>query len=119
MGADSVSLCWRTDALKTSYRPQGVPDFLPYSVIFYDPPFPLASEQLKPGAPMFKALIRMASPQVTSERALLVLRIPERFEPVIPDDWGYTDLELAVGSMRMRFYEKCLQPAPENPDTIV
>lgn len=37
VGADPISLCWRTDALKSSYKPIGVPGLFPYSVIFYDP----------------------------------------------------------------------------------
>ena len=115
IGADEIAFCWRTDALKTSYRPKGKDDFLPYRVVFYDPPFPLAQQQLQPGTPMFKSLQRLAQAALTTPNCLLVLRIPERFEPQLPPEWSQVGDELAVGSMRIRFYEKPFQPAEAVP----
>ncbi len=106
VGARERCFCWRTDALKSSYLPRGLTDFYPYRVLFYDPPFPLAQAQLQPGTLMAKGLLRLAQETVTTPDALLVLRIPERFTPQLPETWQQTGEELAVGSMRIRFYEK-------------
>ncbi|MBB01904.1 MAG: 16S rRNA (guanine(966)-N(2))-methyltransferase RsmD, partial [Planctomyces sp.] len=75
-------------------------------VVFYDPPFPLAQKLLVPGSMMFKSLERLASEEVTTPDCLLVLRIPERFTPELPDVWQQEGEELAVGAMRIRFFEK-------------
>lgn len=106
VGAEQYAFCWRTDALKSSYKPRGLDAFLPYRVIFHDPPYPMAVAQLKPDTMMYKSLGRLASPEISAANVLLVLRIPERFEPALPEPWRQVGTELAVGSMRIRFYEK-------------
>jgi len=114
LGVDDDVLCWRTDALRCSYRPKGRPELVPFQVIFFDPPYELARGELKKDSRLFQALQRVASDEVSSSTALLVLRIPEKLVPEIPEQWVDTDLELAVGSMRIRFYEKGLTPQVEN-----
>jgi len=106
VGASDFTVCWRTDALKTSFKPKGADGMFPYRVVFYDPPFPLAQKLLVPGSMMFKSLQRLASEEVTTSNCLLVLRIPERFTPELPDVWQQEGEELAVGAMRIRFFEK-------------
>ena len=39
LGVEDRTLCWRTDALKSSFHPKGVDAFLPYDVVFFDPPY--------------------------------------------------------------------------------
>lgn len=106
LGVEQETMCWRTDALRCSYRPKGLPQFVPFDVIFFDPPYEMARSELKANTKLFRALRRLSCDQVSSETALLVLRIPEKLEPVIPEAWHRTDLEIAVGSMRIQFYEK-------------
>lgn len=106
LGVEEETMCWRTDALRCSYRPKGLPQFVPFDVIFFDPPYEMARGELKANSKLFHALRRVSCDQVSARTALLVLRIPEKLEPVIPEEWFRTDLELAVGSMRIQFYEK-------------
>ncbi len=110
LGVEDETMCWRTDALRCSYRPKGLPQLVPFDVIFFDPPYELARGELKPNTKLFQALQRLASDTVSSRTALLVLRIPEKLEPEIPEEWFRTELEIAVGSMRIRFYEKGMLP---------
>ncbi len=70
LGVEDRALCWRTDALKSSYHPKGVDDFLPFDVVFFDPPYRMAAS-LAPDSPMGKALIRLAREGETAESALL------------------------------------------------
>ncbi len=110
LGVEDETMCWRTDALRCSYRPKGLPELVPFDVIFFDPPYEMARGELKPNTKLFQALQRLASDTVSSRTALLVLRIPEKLEPEIPEEWFRTELEIAVGSMRIRFYEKGMLP---------
>ena len=109
LGVEEQTLCWRTDALRCSYRPKGVPDLLPFDIIFFDPPYPLAEKQMEVGTPLYKVLERFLSHEVTAQpTALLVFRVPNRLEPILPEDWEKTDLEISVGSMKLLFYEKAV-----------
>lgn len=110
LGVENESMCWRTDALRCSYRPKGLPELVPFKIIFFDPPYEMARGELKENSKLYKALQRVATDEVSTPTALLVLRIPEKLDPEIPEEWVYTDLELAIGSMRIRFYEKGFIP---------
>ncbi|WP_339742042.1 16S rRNA (guanine(966)-N(2))-methyltransferase RsmD [uncultured Rubinisphaera sp.] len=107
LGVEDRTLCWRTNAVKSSYRPKGVPEFVPFDIVFFDPPYPLAEKQFKPGEPLYKALEKLASDEVTAkEISLLIVRVPRRCEPEVPEPWIKTEFEIAVASMRILFYEK-------------
>jgi hypothetical protein len=83
---DAKAICWRTDVRKTSFRPRGGEDFVPYSLIFFDPPYRIA-EEIQPRkslAPIFK---RLAKETLSTPEAILVLRTPEHFET--PDVAGW------------------------------
>ena len=110
LGVEEETMCWRTDALRCSYFPKGLPELVPYRVIFFDPPYEMARGELKTDAKLYQALQRLAKENVSEADAVLILRIPEKLTPDIPDEWTYTDLELAIGSMRIRFYEKATLP---------
>lgn len=86
LGVEADTLCWNTDALRSSFRPHGVDDLLPYDLIFFDPPYALVAD-LRPGRPLFRSLERLARPGIAAPGALLVLRVPERAEFVCPDVW--------------------------------
>src|SRR5580704_7280919 len=70
LGVQTRSLCWRTDALRSSFHPKGVDPFLPFDVVFFDPPYRMALA-LAPGTPMFQALSRLARVPVTAPGARL------------------------------------------------
>lgn len=113
LGVEDETMCWRTDALRCSYRPKGLPEFVPFDILFFDPPYEMSRGELKSNTKLFRSLERAADDQVSTPKALLVLRIPEKLDPEIPEQWVYTDLELAIGSMRIRFYEKGLDLPPK------
>jgi 16S rRNA (guanine966-N2)-methyltransferase len=107
------ALCWRTDALKSSFHPKGVEDFLPFEVVFFDPPYRLA-EKLRPESPMSKALVRLARNTVTAEGALLYFRVPKRTALELPPCWEH-DQARAISSMEIHVFRKTterLEPPP-------
>lgn len=95
------TLAWRADALRSSFRPEGVPHLVPFDVVFFDPPYKMALD-IKPGLPLFKSLQRLARPDVTSGGAILVLRTPERLELTLPEPWqldqktNYSTMDIAI-----------------------
>jgi 16S rRNA (guanine966-N2)-methyltransferase len=104
LGVEDRALCWRTDALKSSYHPKGVDDFLPFDVVFFDPPYRMAAS-LTPESPMGKALVRLARETVTAESALLFFRVPKRTQVECPPCWEY-DTAYAISSMEIHVFRK-------------
>jgi 16S rRNA (guanine966-N2)-methyltransferase len=104
LDAGEVTLCWRTDALRSSFRPQGAEALLPYDVIFFDPPYRMIAG-LRAGSPLYRALQRLARPAVSAERARLVLRTPERADFDVPDSWQH-DWTLTMSNMDIHVYTK-------------
>ena len=97
LGAGDETLCWRADVLRCSFRPKGRDELLPYDRIFVDPPYAIAS-QIKPGTALFRSLERLARPDVASENAELVLRVPARQQVILPAEWQTGEL-LKIGGM--------------------
>lgn len=76
---DEPTVCWKTSVHRTSFRPNGADECLPYSLIFFDPPYvqcPLLAE----GGVLGKALDRLAKPQISTEDAVVILRTPIGFD---------------------------------------
>jgi 16S rRNA (guanine966-N2)-methyltransferase len=112
LGVEDRTLCWRTDALRSSYRPKGVDEFVPFDVVFFDPPYRMTT-QLGPEKPMYHALLRLARDTVTSPGALLYLRAPEETQPRLPDCWTVEE-SLAMSTMEIHIYRKnAAQPSPD------
>ena len=81
---DARTICWRTDVRRTSFRPHGGEDCMPYNVIFFDPPYRHADE-LAPGKPLAASLKRLARDTISTPDAILILRTPEHTEaPELP-----------------------------------
>ena len=76
---DARTICWRTDVRRTSFRPHGGEDCMPYNVIFFDPPYRHADE-LAPGKPLAASLKRLARDTISTRDAILILRTPEHTE---------------------------------------
>lgn len=104
LGVESETLCWRADVMRCSFRPKGVPEFLPFDVIFFDPPYRMVP-YIKPGDSLFKALERLTRPDVSSPEALLVFRTPEQAEFTLPDAWSI-ERTLDVSSMNIHLARK-------------
>ena len=81
---EARTICWRTDVRRTSFRPHGGEDCMPYNVIFFDPPYRHADE-LEPGKPLAASLKRLARDTISTPDAILILRTPEHTEaPELP-----------------------------------
>lgn len=101
---ESDVVCWKTDVFRCSFQPKGVEGFVPYDLIFFDPPFPLLV-QMKPGSPMFRAWERLSRPRVSAEGVLLVLRAPSRHEFPVPEPWRH-EWKLDEGAMDIHVFSK-------------
>ena len=104
LGAADETLVWRTDAVRCSYRPQGVPDFVPFNLLFFDPPYKLI-DTLQSASPLFKTLDRLARSTVSTEDAILCLRTSVRSTFEIPTAWNLVRT-LEQSRMAMHLYEK-------------
>lgn len=100
--AEDETLCWRTDATKSSFRPQGGEDFVPYDVLFFDPPYKHI-QGLKPGTMLYKSLIRLAKPAVSTPGSLLVVRCRKHSDFAMPAVWKLERL-LEYSSMHVYLY---------------
>jgi 16S rRNA (guanine966-N2)-methyltransferase len=108
LGVEDRTLCWRTDAIRSSYRPKGVDEFVPFDVVFFDPPYRMTT-QLGPDTPMYHALLRLARDTVTSPGALLYFRAPEETQPRLPDCWTVEESH-AISTMEIHVYRKNAAP---------
>ncbi|MBD3674419.1 MAG: RsmD family RNA methyltransferase [Planctomycetaceae bacterium] len=113
LGVDDRVLCWRADVFRCSFEPKGVEGWLPYELVFYDPPFPLL-KKLKPKTPMFQSLERLAREKITSSDARLILRVPAHCDYEMPPEW-ILDWTLPLSSMEMHIYRKSPTTTPSNP----
>ena len=111
--AESQTLCWRNDALRASYHPKGRPDLIPFGLVFFDPPYRMATE-IHPGTPIYKALVRLAANHVTAAGACLVLRCAHEAEFEFPEQWQL-EQKLVVNSMDLYFYRKLATADVDEP----
>jgi 16S rRNA (guanine966-N2)-methyltransferase len=116
LGVEERALCWRTDALKSSFHPKGVDEFLPFDVVFFDPPYRMA-EKLGVESPMSKAIVRLARNTVTAESAMLFFRVPRRTPLKLPPCWEH-DSAREISSMEIHIFRKAPANAvPASPAT--
>lgn len=88
---DQPTVCWKTDIHRTSFCPKNVDECLPYSLIYFDPPYdqcPLLNE----GEVLGKAMARLARPRSSTSDAVVVLRTPEHFEFLETAAWKIQDV---------------------------
>ena len=90
LAADHPTVCWKTDIHRTSFRPTGADECLPYSLVFLDPPY--AQCPLFEGKqPLAKCMVRLAKPEATADNVLVILRTPEHFEFSATAQWQIHD----------------------------
>lgn len=104
IGASEDAFCWRVDVLRTSFRPKGVDRFLPFDVVFFDPPYAMMPE-LQENSALYKSLVRLARESVTSCGARLIVRAPKRTEFDMPAVWE-PEFALDISGMTMHVYRK-------------
>jgi 16S rRNA G966 N2-methylase RsmD len=106
--------CWRVDVCKTSFKPKGLPDHLPYSLIFFDPPYPIATD-LTDSHPLGASLKRLAKDGVTHSEAVMVLRTPNEHPLTLPTTWVEVD-RLRISSSRISLCRKPEPVAAKSPE---
>jgi 16S rRNA (guanine966-N2)-methyltransferase len=110
LGAEDATLCWKADVLRTSFRPKGVPHFLPFDLIFFDPPYRMIAD-IQPGSPLYKALERIARAGIAAEDATLVLRTPQKAQFECPAVWKL-DRSYDFHNMQIFLYDRQKDIAP-------
>ena len=98
------ALCWRVDALRTSFKPKGDPPWHPYGVVFFDPPYSM-TRNVAPNGPVFAALERLSAPEVTESDAILIVRTSRDAEPQFPPVWRVSE-HFEIASMAIYFLGK-------------
>jgi 16S rRNA (guanine966-N2)-methyltransferase len=106
-------LCWRVAAEKCSFLPRGGERFLPFDVIFFDPPYRYV-ERMHEGTMLYKALSRLARDSISAPKALLVLRCARKTEFEMPPAWELERL-LEFSTMEVHLFRKSA-PAAEALD---
>jgi 16S rRNA (guanine966-N2)-methyltransferase len=102
--ARDETMCWQTDASKCSFRPKGAERFLPFDVVFFDPPY-LYTSRLKSGTMLYRSLERLARDEVTAPAALLVFRCASGTSFEVPPAW-HPDRRLEYSSMEVHLFRK-------------
>jgi len=114
------TLCWRTDVTKCSFRPKDSAGFLPYDVIFFDPPY-VHAERLKAGTMLFRSLQRLAKPEISAPSAKLIFRCATGTKFDVPPIWQPEEL-FEYSSMDVHVFTKTAaaddQEKPEKDDSI-
>ena len=108
LGLDECTLVWPTDIFRTSFRPRGVPGLLPWSLVFFDPPYRMV-ETIRPGRPLYKSLARLAASGSVEAGGRLIFRMPSRTTAELPPAWQVDEeLDQSVAgmprSMALRVY---------------
>lgn len=99
LGVGGQSLCWRVDLMRCSLLPKGDRLWTPYDVVFFDPPYAVAS-QLSPGGDWHRCLTRLARQTLSAPQCLLVVRTPREAEFTLPAMWQ-TEYVIEIASMRI------------------
>lgn len=116
--AEQETICWQADASKCSFRPKGGERFLPYDVVFFDPPY-LYTSRISAGTMLYRSLERLARHDITSPGALLVFRCASKTRFEVPAVWQ-PDRRLDYSSMEVHLFRKRPQPPPDadtDPET--
>ena len=104
LGVEDRALCWRVNALRSSFKPKGTPAWFPYGVVFFDPPYSL-TEKVLPGDAVYEALARLGTDDVMEANGLIVLRTSREATAELPSPWQIGE-RLEISSMALWLLEK-------------
>jgi len=104
LGVQDETITWKTDITKCSFRPKEGEDFLPYDLIFFDPPY-RHLETMKPGTMLYRSLVRLAKPAVSAPSARLFVRCSTHTELSLPPVWTLAE-RLDYSSMSIHIFTK-------------
>ncbi len=113
--AEDETLCWRTNALRSSFKPKGIEAWRPYDIVFFDPPYRYMDNATADSEP-YKALTRLAREDTTAENVLLVVRTAGKATFEMPPQWTLQEC-LKPSSMALHFFVKTsslAEPAVES-----
>lgn len=113
---DEETFCWQTDVTKCSFRPKNSAGFLPFEIVFFDPPYAHTSK-LAPGTMLYRALQRLARDGITTPGALLVLRCDTDTKFQMPDVW-HLEETLDYSSMTVHLFRRTDRPVPADTDQL-
>ncbi len=119
---EARTICWKTDVRRTSFRPHGGDDCLPYSLIFFDPPYRTADE-ISHGKPLAASIKRLGRETISAPDAVMVLRTPEHFEtPEVPlwkvhDCWELSSMMIWIMTKPGAFAEDSEDEIEENDES--
>ncbi len=111
IATDKRTVCWKTNIHRTSFRPNGGEDCVPYSIVFFDPPY-AQCPLLDAREPLGKGLKRLAKPALTTDDALVILRTPMQFDFSETAAWKIDDL-WRISSMKLWLLKKQSQIASQ------
>lgn len=111
LGAQDETICWPADASKCSFRPNGGAQFLPYDVVFFDPPYVYA-RRLTAGTMLYRSLERLAREGITAPDALLVFRCARKTPLEVPPVWQLEQV-LNYAGMDVHLFRKSPRRPPE------
>ena len=97
-------LCWPVDAQRSSFRPRNRDELFPYDLVFFDPPYRLAS-RIHPGAPLYRSLERIARDDISVDDAALVFRAPIQAAFELPPVW-VPEWDFRMSGMKLIRYRK-------------
>jgi 16S rRNA (guanine966-N2)-methyltransferase len=110
---EDETLVWPADVLRCSFRPKNAERFVPFEVIFFDPPYKMVPD-IAPGSPLYKSLQRLADPRVSTADALLLFRAPEQATFQLPPEWQRQS-QLTMAGMDLLWCGKCGELTESSP----
>lgn len=104
IGVEDASLVWATDILRCSFRPKNAEAFVPWNVIFFDPPYKMVNDLTSKSA-FWKTIERLARTDAVADNALLIFRTPKRAEFDFPEVW-HREEPVEITRMMMHLFTK-------------
>jgi len=95
---------WCSSITKCSFRPKDADDFLPFDLIFFDPPY-RHLENMRPGTMLYRSLIRLAKPAISAPGAKLLVRCATQTVLQLPPVWTLGE-RLDYSSMTIHIFVK-------------
>ena len=111
---EDETITWKTDVTKCSFRPRKGEDFLPFDVIFFDPPY-AHLHNLAPGTMLYRSLQRLAREGISAPRAWLLVRCEKGTAFAMPAAWEKDEL-LEYSSMDVHLFRKSATPVGDVSD---
>lgn len=110
---EDETICWRVDVTKCSFRPKNSDGFLPYDMVFFDPPY-AHLEKLARGTMLYRSLERLSRPGISAPDARLVVRCATGTKFAMPEAWKFEEL-LEYSSMDVHLFQKVPALADQSP----